>query len=791
MPLPKPFSPIPFTFFFFLTLSPATGADFSLFPGAPTSGPTDPSQTLLIAVAPFNLSHPQGVFERDRGREFQHKIAQELRADRRLRVVELEWPVSEGPGHDLEAGFTDADRLLAQSGADLIIWGNEEGSSPQKWDIYVDAAQKVQNQVRQEGFNLDGTTYFSGVAEDDTLDLLQWAVTSWKGLIDHSFGMDIAPQVQLMIQKTDQALSLAYEKHWSGQTRLEMEGYLATLLCLYGNKTHDLKALDRAVSMTTLVLQGTPRLESAYNWACFQNNLGTVLQTRGKMEQSNEALESSVKAFQACLGVMPGDKTDIEQNSGESLEILGRREGNLQYLKEAETIFRRILKTLSPLGQMNDWMGTELELANTCNDMGLRETGLGHFREAIRHYQQMLAVPEIEGMPVELARVQTNLGSVYGDMGARTQNVEDYQKALDYLDQAIPSLRTMSSPQNLGIALLNRGTSLMNLGRLQNREEDWVEARQTYQEAASLFALSDNRMEWASIQRDLGNLDIFTSEKKAGLQGMDSAMAHYDQEQTVHTRKTMPLLWAQASEVNALALGQKGDSLCKPGLMVQAEQILKEAGSVMDPQQQAYAVAGNNQALAVILQLEGEQNHDPVQLRAAAQTAEKTLDWLKDAELAPKRSAIQSCLCQVYADLLALDPDGATENKAAALLKNLDPFFLKAPAPVDRYLHEANRAQLKGALALKAGDKEGLAHAVEGLKAAVGGIQKEGYVYYGARKEIVLGDMETALARLKGDKALAHQAALDYSKAREVLEGRGGCWKALLEEKVAQAQFSN
>ncbi len=356
-------------FFLSLYFCSQAKADFSLF-SEPTTVSDFANKTLLIAVAPFIPNSPVKILQRDPGKEFQHKIADELRADRRIRVVELEDSVSMGPPPDrqLERGFADAKRLLAQSGADLLIWGTQdEGGGHPEWDIYVSAGNEIQNQVRSEGFYLNGTASFIGIQEGDTVGLLGWAVESWRGLIDRSYGMDIAPQIQTMIQKTDQALSLAYEKQWSEQTRAQMKQYLSVLLCLYAVKTHDSKTLDRAVSLTSQFVQGPSDGEDSYNWACFENNLATLLQARGMKEQSSEDLRGAIKAYRSALKVLTGistsSATETEINLANCLEILGRREGTKNLDLEAITLFQKVLGQTSKVGELHQWMEIQTGLA--------------------------------------------------------------------------------------------------------------------------------------------------------------------------------------------------------------------------------------------------------------------------------------------------------------------------------------------------------------------------------------------------------------------------------------------
>ena len=755
---------------------------------------TDPNQTLLIAVAVFIPNAPVKPLDKDPGVEFQRQIASELRADRRIRVVELEGPVSMGAPSDphLETGFEDAKRLLDQSGADLLIWGTQEAGPRPEWDIYVSAGDHIQNQARGEGFYLNANTSFFGIQEADTVDVLGWAVESWRGLIDRSYGMDIAPQIKVMIEKTDQALSLAYEKHWSDRTLAQMKQYLSVLLCLYAVKTHDPQTLDRAVSLTSQTVQSLPPGEDPYNWACFENNLGTLLQSRGMKEQSSDDLRGAVKAYRSALSAMKGfpsqNSTDMELNLAECLQILGRREGKTGQLLEAVSLYQKILAGTSHIAELHQWMDIQTGLAAVYTELGIRDTHFKYLRLALRHYQEVLKVPDLEGMPVKKVQVLVNLGNVYSALGGREQSVGDYQKSLQYLEEAIPELQSMSSTRNQAIALLNKGTCLMNLGRLENQEPLWLEAKDTYAQATSLFAVTQDQMEWASIQRDLGILEMFMSEKKMDVPGLSLSLKYDEQEKTVHQEKSMPLLWAQAGVMESLVLGLRGDATGDPLDWEGAKKRLVAIGALLDPKEDVFAIWEMNASLGSLLVLEGTRSGNPGELGEAVTLYEDTLKELAGTDMKAQSCSLQSGLCQALAELLALQAPGRNNPKGRDLLQHLDPDYDKTTSRADRYIHIANRAQLEALRARQAGDPGAEKIARDRFEKAAGEIQKEGYVYYYAKKEMVLGDLDLALARETRSAPWAKKALGDYSRAQEVLEPEGDYWKKLLGDKIQSAR---
>ncbi len=779
-------------FLSFLLCSPVN-AQFSLFSKSfhlPDTG----KQTLLIAVAPFIPDEPVKPFQKDPGKEFQHKVAEELRADRRMRVVELDQPVSMGPERDLSVGLADVQRRLAQSGADLLIWGTQDAQGFQGgWDMYVSAGSRIQNEARSEGFYLNGTLPFRGIQEKDTLTILDWAVESWRGLIDHSYGMDIAPQIKAMIEKTDEALSLAYEKHWSEATRAQMKEYLTVLLTLYAVKTHDPQTLDRAVSLTSQSLQKPPLGEDPYNWACYENNLGTLLQSKGMKEQSSADLQGAVNAYRSALtamktSVMRQDATDIELNLAECLEILGRREGDTGHIRDSISIYEKILKRTYKLGELHQWMDIQSGLGAAYVDLGHREGSFKDLHRAIAHFKQVLGAPGLDGMPMKKVEAQVNLGNVYSSLGGREQSVKEYQTALEYLDAAIPALQGMSSTRSQGIAWLNKGTCQMNLGRLQNNEVLWSQAKFSYSRAASLFALTRDQMEWASIQRDSGILEMFLNEKKMDVRGLSRCLDDYQQEKTVHQKKGMPIVWAQCGTLECAVLTLMGDATGKAVYWTQAKKELEEIGEILDPKTQPFDFYEKNLCQASLLSLEGARLKNPEELKEAVKIYEETLELLKGTDLQAQRCSLQSGLCQALAELLTLSPEEETQKKAKLLLQELEAGFEKTTARVDRALHQANRAQLEAVLARLEKDGAGEQKARNRFEQAVRAVQKEGYVYYGARKEALLGDLDFALAKETQSPVFAEKARVDYTRAKEVLSPAGDYWESTLTDKMRLAR---
>ena len=392
-----------------------------------------------------------------------------------MKVIELSRPVSMETGGKqyLEVGFKDAAAMLAQCGADLIVWGFEgDNLSGEEWNIYVTAGDRIVSQAKEEGFSFNSSAYFSGVTEYDIPRLLGWVFSSWHGLVSCGEGMDVAGKIKPMISKTDAILGLAYEKHWDHSTVLQIKENLSVLLCLYGTKTHDVPTLERAINLTGEVLKNRTSTEDTHNWAVYQNNLGTVCYTLGSMQGSTDLLRQSCRAYREALRVFtrgydPDTWAGLELNLSLSLMELAQREPGVESVREAIRLMEKASATISPDGQTTDWIQFQDMLGCAYRILGERQATSDSLRASIRHFEAALSRQELKLLPVENANVETNTGSVYSALGIKEQSVADLEKALTHTQNGLRICRTLHGIRNLSIILSNLGIIQENLGRLE------------------------------------------------------------------------------------------------------------------------------------------------------------------------------------------------------------------------------------------------------------------------------------------------------------------------------------
>jgi hypothetical protein len=139
-----------------------------------------------------------------------------METDLGLKVIRLSQPVSMKDSvdpFDISAGTDNAEKILDEKGADLIIWGTEDMQGDgHQWSVYVSASAHAQCLAREQGFSIHSTTDLDDVGEADLLEVLDWATLCWRGLLDSSQGMYIAKTIEPMVDKIDTVLGLAAEK---------------------------------------------------------------------------------------------------------------------------------------------------------------------------------------------------------------------------------------------------------------------------------------------------------------------------------------------------------------------------------------------------------------------------------------------------------------------------------------------------------------------------------------------------------------------------------------------------
>jgi tetratricopeptide (TPR) repeat protein len=687
---------------------------------------------MTIAVAPFTVEK----LPASRGRAIQRKVASDLSGGHRLRVVELSRPVSIGrdPGTQLEKGFADATRLLKESGADLLVWGTEgESALREDWNIYVCASAGLESGARQEGVDVNGTTYFSGVAESDIPEVLSWAVVSWAKLIDKGQGLEMTDKIKPMIDKTTEILRLGYQRRWSDGTMLSLKRTLSVLLCFYGVRTHDRASLEKAAKLTREVLAVPAEYEDAHDRACYQNNLGTALGALGELLASPRELRGACDAYRAALMTFrkksyPLDWASTQSNLGGSLVMLGQLEEGNGSLLEAVRRLKEVLAETSEEAQPYEWFSVKNNLANAYNVLGGKSGEPLHLREAVRHYEEVLGSRASEAMPLVRAQVENNIGSVLLKLSERTKEPSDYRAALDHLGKAV-SMLSGSPERGSGLARVNLALAKVFWGRAGNDGSFWDSAEKDLGEISAIAERTGDKGQGSNLRIVRFLLGLYRCEKAMAEKDLRALLE--DSEASVAQQGLAPVQKAQFIMNRALVkvgLGEAhGD---RPALKGALREL--EANQASLAQGPLTVLAATNAALLGEAHLwSGVRSGGKEHFSKAVEAQERALGLSRGlGEVFRKERMVSLCLALALA-LEEGDPSSRDlfQKKAEDLLAGLGKGFGKATAQVDTARALYSWARLEGALGRVQRDPTRVTRALRRAKEALALLEGSGYVH--------------------------------------------------------------
>jgi tetratricopeptide (TPR) repeat protein len=169
----------------------------------------------------------------------------------------------------------------------------------------------------------------------------------------------------------------------------------ASVLYNLGDEFGDNDALRETITLYQQILSGIDRAAEPLAWAMAQNNLGNTLSILGKRESSTARLEEAVVAYREALKEytrerVPLDWAKTQNNLGAALQKLGERESGTARLEEAVVAYREALKEGTRERAPHDWARTQNNLGNALSRLGERESGTARLEEAVTAYRKAL-----------------------------------------------------------------------------------------------------------------------------------------------------------------------------------------------------------------------------------------------------------------------------------------------------------------------------------------------------------------------------------------------------------------
>ncbi len=211
--------------------------------------------------------------------------------------------------------------------------------------------------------------------------------------------------------------------------------------------------------------------------ARINNNLGNRLSALGRREDALEATEEAVAIYRRLAEVQPDaflpDLAVSFNNLGGMLSELGRREDALEATEEAVAIRRRLAEA-RPDAFLSDLAVSLNNLGGRLSALGRREDALEATEEAVAFYRRLAEARPDAFLP-DLAVPLNNLGATLSVLGRREDALEAIEEAVT-IYRRLAEARPDSFLPDLAMSLNNLGATLSALGRREDALEAIEEA---------------------------------------------------------------------------------------------------------------------------------------------------------------------------------------------------------------------------------------------------------------------------------------------------------------------------
>ena len=556
------------------------------------SAPLPTADRSRFAIAVTHLTH-------DRDCEQQRLIVESLRDLSGVQILQFDRTISaEGPipEQSERSAHSEAQGYLAESSADVIIWGtvlSHDGRTAPR--IYWTTAKQSTRSRRPyipENFQLPELFW------DDLSEVLRLLVVTQSAELFARRGKFTVTELAPFVEKVRNVLlPNSDSRSWSPKAKAIVKLILAMGLQQLGSQTRRLDYLGEAVRCYRDVLTDWPLDKFPADWAVARNGLGISLAALGSLEADSSRLTEAIDVLRDLLSKsienphLEIGRAAVQNNLGGALVVLGERQGDVDLLIEAAGHFSAAQTTWTRDQFSLDWailqdhLGTALQVAGNLagrNDLlssaieahrsaleGLRKDevplywaqaqnhlgsalktlgehkpGTDMLEEAATAFRLTLDTHVLDDEPLARAEAENNLGGVLLEIADRGGNQSGIGEAVAVLRKSLVSRTRAAAPMAFASSKNNLGHALVRLGEFENDPQHFKEAISALQEALSVWTGESATLRWAIANQNLGDAYLSLARSEKSLELIDSAKVCYEQALEVRDRQREPFFWA-------------------------------------------------------------------------------------------------------------------------------------------------------------------------------------------------------------------------------------------------------
>lgn len=376
-----------------------------------------------------------------------------------------------------------ARQRLAESGADLLIWGQAPPPGL-TWHLRLTPAQ-AQDEDMLGAFN--ATNLFTLV-------------------------QPVTPETASLLHATVLAAA-------APRTEAKLAGVRGAIL-------GTIEAATAAIKNLPLDLTSKER---AFLYVCYGNTAGVAAHYHGQHPQVGELFQLSAQAYQRALQVLTREESPqewalLQRNLGGILQALAERANDRDILGKAVEAFRAALSGLTRAEFPREWAAAQnrLGLALYKLDTTASEGDVEMLKRALTAFQAALQVYTRTDAPLKWAEVMNNFAQAAQVLGEHMHNPEVLEKAAAACRAALEVRRKEQTPLLWAATQNNLGSALFLLGKLSKDESDLAGAEEAFREARDVYRSRGAEKMALITEKNLARVIDLADERRRGKPGRKS-----------------------------------------------------------------------------------------------------------------------------------------------------------------------------------------------------------------------------------------------------------------------------
>ena len=313
-----------------------------------------------------------------------------------------------------------------------------------------------------------------------------------------------------------------------------------------------------------------------------ENSIGLTLGMIGFRERDEEKLRRAAAILKETIAndlEHPFDIAKVQANLGLVLTELGSLTSDPDLLQGAVEVLRQALEVQKRDTAPQDWASVEFNLGLALTNLGKvgrDETKLG---EAIAAFDLALEQFERSRAPLLWAVAMRDRANAYFEVSQLTGEIEPAIVAKGGYEQALEELDRIRAPGEWSKTQTARLIALTWLGKALPDTQLVIDALEVGAEIETALTPEASPLDWATLQRHLGDLDVFLFEFEDNPLWLEPAAAAYRSGAAVAPMDSDPVLWLRLHHNLAETLGEIAARAGDPAGMDEAYEIALSAFS--------------------------------------------------------------------------------------------------------------------------------------------------------------------------------------------------------------------